>query len=60
MTFWWKSIFTYNQYASICANTVRKCLKKNRGTETKKKENLFLKISNWTNGKQGETRTLIK
>ncbi|KAG4305172.1 hypothetical protein PORY_001342 [Pneumocystis oryctolagi] len=54
-----KNIFTYNRYASICANTVRKCLKKDKRIEAEKRENVFLKVSNWINGKQGESKTLL-
>ncbi|KAG5520172.1 hypothetical protein PMAC_001249 [Pneumocystis sp. 'macacae'] len=58
MAFWWKNIFTYNRYASICANVVRKCLKEEKRFDAEKRENVFLKVSSWVNGKQGESKTL--
>lgn len=60
MAFWWKDIFTYNRYASICADIVRKSLKKNKRLEAEKRENVYLKVSKWENGKQKETKTLGK
>ncbi|KTW26022.1 hypothetical protein T552_04209 [Pneumocystis carinii B80] len=54
--FWW-CFFTYS---SICANIVRKCLNKNKRIEAEKREMVNLKISNWENGKQGKSETLIK
>lgn len=53
-------MYRYNRYASICANTVRKCLKKEKRFDAEKRENVFLKVSSWVNGKQGESKTLVK
>ncbi|KTW32207.1 uncharacterized protein T551_00889 [Pneumocystis jirovecii RU7] len=53
-------MYRYNRYASICANTVRKCLKKEKRFDAEKRENVFLKVSSWVNGKQGESKTLGK
>lgn len=60
MEFWWRNIFTYNRYSTICANIVRKCLNKNKRVEAEKRELVNLKISNWENGKQGKSETLTK
>ncbi|BFZ61025.1 hypothetical protein YB2330_002083 [Saitoella coloradoensis] len=56
----WRSVMTYNRYASICARTVRRVLKEEKRIEAERRGEMLLKMAKWEGGRQGEVKTLIE
>lgn len=57
----WKAAgFTYNRYLAVAARTVRRCLKDEHRIKADRREQLDLKFSRWSNGKQGEAQSLVQ
>ncbi|KAJ3073067.1 hypothetical protein HK102_006112, partial [Quaeritorhiza haematococci] len=55
MGFYWQQAgLTYLQYANIGARALRQVLKQEARIQAVKREEQFLKMAKWSEGKQGE------
>jgi F-type H+-transporting ATPase subunit epsilon len=58
MAFAWRQVFTYNRYAAIAAQTVRRSLKENKRLEAERRATATVRVSKWKEGVQGEQKRL--
>ncbi|KAK7856883.1 atp synthase subunit epsilon [Quercus suber] len=60
VSFWRASGMTYITYSNICANLVRKCLKKPHKSEALEREKVYFSISKWTDGKPQKPKQVFQ
>ncbi|MCJ1261781.1 ubiquinol-cytochrome c reductase core subunit 1 [Lobaria immixta] len=59
MAFAWKvSGLTFNRYLAVTARVVRRSLKEERRLQAERRGEMDLRFAKWTNGKQGENKSL--
>ncbi|KAF1990680.1 hypothetical protein K402DRAFT_389605 [Aulographum hederae CBS 113979] len=59
MAFAWKaSGLTYNRYLAVAARVVRRSLKEDKRIQAERRGEMELRFAKWTNGKQGENKSL--
>jgi len=44
-------VFSYIQYSAVCARALRRCLKSSVSKEAMKREESFVRVSKWQDGK---------
>ena len=44
-------LFSYIQFSALCARSLRRCLKSSTAKEATKREESYIRISKWQNGK---------
>ncbi|KAL8899331.1 MAG: hypothetical protein Q9180_002052 [Flavoplaca navasiana] len=55
----WKAAgLTYNRYLAVAARVVRRSLKEQPRLQAERRGEMDLKFAKWTNGKQGENKSL--
>ncbi|KAL8971076.1 MAG: hypothetical protein Q9183_001224 [Haloplaca sp. 2 TL-2023] len=55
----WKAAgLTYNRYLAVAARVVRRSLKEQPRLQAERRGEMDLKFAKWTNGKQGEVKSL--
>ncbi|KND00453.1 uncharacterized protein SPPG_04771 [Spizellomyces punctatus DAOM BR117] len=59
MTFYWREAgLTYLQYANITAKALRNVLKEQAKVVALRREEQYVKVQLWSQGKQGDTRVI--
>ncbi|KAI9096942.1 mitochondrial ATP synthase epsilon chain-domain-containing protein [Phlyctochytrium arcticum] len=58
MSYWREAGMTYLQYANITARALRNVLKAQPKTMAIRREEQYVKVQAWKDGKQGESRVI--